>query len=106
MPEGTPFGPGIASMTAYLRGCQMIALKRLIEVCQGLFGLTISQGDIANVLARVGEAIAAPAERIAVEVRVPWAFSRFFEISAAVFENLVRRPEAFSRRYGTVGWTS
>jgi hypothetical protein len=34
-------------------------------VCQGLFGLTISQGAIANVLARAGEAFAAPAERIA-----------------------------------------
>jgi len=42
---------------------------QLTEVCQGLFGLTISQGAIANVLARVGEAIAAPAERIAAEVR-------------------------------------
>jgi transposase len=44
MPEGTPFGPGIASMIAYLHGCQMIGFKRLTEVCQGLFGLTISQG--------------------------------------------------------------
>lgn len=69
MPEGTPFGPGITSMIAYLHGCQMIGYKRLTEVCEGLFGLTISQGAIANVLARVGEAIAAPAERIAAEVR-------------------------------------
>jgi transposase len=69
MPEGTPFGPGIASMIAYLHGCQMIGFKRLTEVCQGLFGLTISQGAIANVLARVGGAIAAPAEQIAAEVR-------------------------------------
>jgi transposase len=69
MPEGTPFGPGIASIIAYLHGCQMIGYKRLTEVCQGLFGLTISQGAIANMLARVGEALAAPAERIAAEVR-------------------------------------
>ena len=69
MPEGTPFGPGIASMISYLHGCQMIGYKRLTEVCQGLFGLTISQGAIANMLARIGEAIAAPAQRIAVEVR-------------------------------------
>ena len=69
MPEGTPFGPGIASMIAYLHGCQMVGYKRLTEVCQGLFGLTISQGAIANMLARVGEVIAAPAERIAAEVR-------------------------------------
>jgi len=69
MPEGTPFGPGVASTIAYLHACQMIGFKRLTEVCQGLFGFTISQGAIANVLARVGEAIAAPAERIAAEVR-------------------------------------
>jgi transposase len=69
MPEGTPFGPGIASIIAYLHGCQMIGYKRLTEVCQGLFGLTISQGAIANMLARVGDAMAAPAERIAAQVR-------------------------------------
>jgi transposase len=69
MPEGTPFGPGIAAIVAYLHGCQMIGYKRLTEVCQGLFGLTISQGAIANMLARVGDAMAAPAERIAAQVR-------------------------------------
>jgi len=69
MPEGTPFGPNIASIVTYLHGCQMVGYKRLTEVCDGLFGLTISQGAIANMLARVGEAIAAPAERIAAEVR-------------------------------------
>ena len=69
MPEGTPFGPGIASTVTYLHGCQMVGYKRLTEVCEGLFGLSISQGAIANMLARVGEAFAAPAERIAEEVR-------------------------------------
>jgi transposase len=69
MPEGTPFGPGITSIIAYLHGCQMVGYKRLTEVCQGLFGLTISQGAIANMLARVGEALRPPAERIAAEVR-------------------------------------
>jgi transposase len=69
MPEGTPFGPGIASIVAYLHGCQMVSFKRLTEVCQGLFGLTISQGAIANMLARVGDAMAAPADRIAAQVR-------------------------------------
>ena len=76
MPEGTPFGPGIASMIAYLHGCQMVGFKRLTEVCQGLFGLTISQGAIANVLARVGEAIAVPAEQIAAEVRASEVVAR------------------------------
>ena len=69
MPEGTPFGPGITSTIAYLHGCQMVSFKRLTEVCQGLFGLTISQGAIANMLARVGAAIAAQADAIAAIVR-------------------------------------
>jgi transposase len=69
MPEGTPFGAGITSIVAYLHSCQMVSFKRLTEVCQGLFGLTISQGAIANVLARVGEALRTPADRIAAEVR-------------------------------------
>ena len=70
MPEGTPFGPGITSIVTYLHSCQMVGYKRLTEVCQGLFGLTISQGAIANMLARVGSACAAPAERIAAKVRL------------------------------------
>jgi transposase len=69
MPEGTPFGPGIAAIVTYLHGCQMVGYKRLTEVCQGLFGLTLSQGAIANMLARVGKTIAEPAKRIAEEVR-------------------------------------
>jgi transposase len=75
MPEGTPFGPGIVSIIAYLHGCQMVGYKRLTEVCQGLFGLTISQGAIANMLARVGRTIAEPAERIAAEVRASEAIA-------------------------------
>jgi transposase len=75
MPEGTPFGPGIASTVAYLHGCQMVGYRRLTEVCQGLFGLTISQGAIANMLARVGKTIAEPADRIAAEVRASEAIA-------------------------------
>jgi transposase len=69
MPEGTPFGPGIASIVTYLHGCQMVGYKRLTEVCDGLFGLAISQGAIANILARAGKAFEGPAERIAEQVR-------------------------------------
>jgi transposase len=69
MPEGTPFGPNITPTIAYLHGCQMVGYKRLTEVCEGLFGLRVSQGAIANVLARAGKAFEAPAEQIAAEVR-------------------------------------
>jgi transposase len=69
MPEGTPFGPGIVSAIAYLHGCHMVGFKRLTELCDGLFGLTISQGAISNILARAARPFAASAETIAAEVR-------------------------------------
>jgi transposase len=69
MPEGSPFGPGIQAAVAYLHGCQMVGFKRLIEVCEGLFGLTISQGAISNMLARMGKPFGAAAEEIAATVR-------------------------------------
>ena len=69
MPEGSPFGPGIKAVVAYLHGCQMVGFKRLTELCEGLFGLTISQGAISNMLARMGKPFGAAAEQIAATVR-------------------------------------
>ena len=69
MPGGSPFGPGITAIVAYLHGCQMVGFKRLTELCQGLFGLTISQGAIANMLARMGKPFGAAAQEIAATVR-------------------------------------
>ena len=69
MPEGSPFGPGIAATVAYLHGCQLMSFKRLTEVLDGLFGLRVSQGAIANMLARAGKPFAAHADVIAASVR-------------------------------------
>ena len=69
MPEGSPFGPTIAAHVAYLHGCQLMSFKRLTEALDGLFGLTISQGAIANMLARVGKPFAIHADNIAAAVR-------------------------------------
>jgi len=69
MPEGSPFGPGINAAVAYLHGCQMVGFRRLTELCEGLFGLTISQGAISNMLARMGKRFGAAAEQIAATVR-------------------------------------
>jgi transposase len=69
MREGSPFGPGIQAAVAYLHGCQMVSFKRLTELCEGLFGLTISQGAISNMLARMGKPFGAAAEEIAATVR-------------------------------------
>lgn len=69
MPQRSPFGPGIQAAVAYLHGCHMVGYKRLVELCEGLFGLTISQGAIANMLRRVGKPFAVVAEQIAARVR-------------------------------------
>jgi hypothetical protein len=69
MPEGSPFGPGIKAAVAYLHGCQMVGFKRLTELCEGLFGPTISRGAISNMLARMGKPFGAAAEQIAATVR-------------------------------------
>jgi transposase len=69
MPEGSPFGPGIKAAVAYLHGCQLVGFKRLTELCEGLFGLTVSQGAISNMLARMGKPFGVAAEQIAATVR-------------------------------------
>lgn len=69
MQPGSPFGPGIQSIAAYLHGCQMVSYSRLTEVFDGLFGLKISEGAIANMLARLQKPFAAAADRIADIVR-------------------------------------
>jgi len=43
--------------------------RRLTELCEGLFGLTLSQGAISNMLLRAGQPFGAPAQQIAATVR-------------------------------------
>ena len=69
MAPGSPFGPGIVSIATYLHGCQMVSYNRLTEVFDGLFGLKISEGAVANMLARSATPFAARAEKIARLVR-------------------------------------
>ena len=69
MPPGSPFGPGIVALVTYLHGCQMVSYARLAEMLDGLFGLKISEGAIANMLARTAEPFAECAEKIAQIVR-------------------------------------
>jgi transposase len=69
MPPGSPFGPGIVALVAYLHGCQMVGYARLAEMLEGLFGLKISEGAIANMLARAAEPFAKCAQTIHETVR-------------------------------------
>ena len=69
MPPGTPFGPGIAALVIYLHTRQMISYGRLVEASRDLFGLTISEGAIANMIARAAKPFAAAAATIGATVR-------------------------------------
>jgi transposase len=69
MPPGSPFGPGIVALVTYLHGCQMVSYMRLAEMLEGLFGLKISEGAIANMLARAAEPFAECAQTIHETVR-------------------------------------
>ncbi len=69
MMPGSPFGPGIVATVAYLHGAQMVSYGRMTEVLGGLFGLKISEGAIANMLARTAAPFAAKASAIADTVR-------------------------------------
>jgi transposase len=56
MPPGTPFGPGIGALLAYLHHSHHVGFERLARMLRELFGLTISEGAIANAFRRMGAA--------------------------------------------------
>jgi transposase len=64
MAPGTPFGPGIRSLLMYLHHSHHIGFERLSRVAGELFGLTISEGAIANIFRRTGQDMTAAARVI------------------------------------------
>ena len=54
MAPGTPFGPGIRSLLAYLHHSHHVGFERLSRIAHELFGLVISEGAIANAFRRMG----------------------------------------------------
>jgi len=69
MPVGSPFGPGIVALAVYFHYRHLISYNRLVEALKDLFGLVVSEGAIANMLARAAAPFAAEAQRIEAEVR-------------------------------------
>lgn len=69
MQPGSPFGPGIVATVAYLHGCQMVSYARLTEVLDGLLGVKLSEGAIANMLSRAATPFAKAGETVAARVR-------------------------------------
>jgi transposase len=61
---GSPFGPNLRAFVLYLRFGQAIPFERLERLMSDLFGLTISEGAIANMMAASAKAFEAQFERI------------------------------------------
>lgn len=53
MLPGTPFGPGIRSLLAYLHHSHHVGFERLSRMLGEMFGLSISEGAIANSFRRM-----------------------------------------------------
>jgi transposase len=55
--QGSPFGQSIAAMVVYLHYAHAISMERLAALMDELFGLSISEGAISNILARARGAL-------------------------------------------------
>ena len=69
MSPGSPFGPGLAALILHLHVTQAISFERLVRLLDEVFGVTISEGAIANIMARAEAPMIVAAEKIAAEVR-------------------------------------
>ena len=66
---GSPFGPGLVALILHLHVTQAIGFERLAQLLDEVFGVTISEGAIANLLARAEAPLTVAATTIAQEVR-------------------------------------
>ncbi|MFN4088261.1 MAG: IS66 family transposase zinc-finger binding domain-containing protein, partial [Alphaproteobacteria bacterium] len=69
MAPGSPFGPGLAALILHLHVTQAISFERLARLMDEVFGVSISEGGIANILSRAEAPMIVAAEKIAAEVR-------------------------------------
>jgi transposase len=58
MQPGSPFGPNLRAFALYLRFGQVIPFARLAQLMGDLFGLTISEGALANLMQAAAPAFA------------------------------------------------
>lgn len=66
---GSPFGQSIASVVTYLRYHHAVSYQRLSQLMGDLYGVSLSEGAIANLLQRVQTQLAAPVARIVERLR-------------------------------------
>jgi transposase len=66
---GSPFGRSVGALVVYLHYAQAIGIERLALLMAEIFGLSISQGALINILARAKPKLEACGEAIANQVR-------------------------------------
>ncbi len=66
---GSPFGPGLSALIIHLHVTQAIGFQRLVRLMVEVFGVTISEGAIANILARARAPLVVAAQPLAQAVR-------------------------------------
>ena len=123
---GSPFGPNIRAFVIYLRAVQGIPLSRLRDVLLDLFGLSISEGALVNMLAASAEPFKAAVSLIKARLlagtalasdetgvrvgRANWWLWVFHHANSAVFVAAARRSkavvEAFLGDHRPDFWTS
>jgi len=69
MAPGSPFGPDLTALILHLHVTQAIGFERLVRLLDEVFGTRISEGAIANMLARAETPLTMAAETTAAEVR-------------------------------------
>ena len=69
MAPGSPFGPRLAALALHLHVTQAIGFERLALLMREVFGVTLSEGALVNMLARARMPLAAAAKTIAERVR-------------------------------------
>ncbi|MGJ3247082.1 MAG: IS66 family transposase [Elainellaceae cyanobacterium] len=66
---GSPFGSSVASLVTYLRYSHAISYERLSQLMRELYGLSLSEGAIANLLQRVQVHLETPVAKIVERLR-------------------------------------
>src|SRR5215472_17192907 len=69
MSPGSPFGSDLTALILHLHVTQAIGFERLARLLDEVFGIRISEGAIAKMLARAGAPLTAAAETTAAAVR-------------------------------------
>ena len=66
---GSPFGPGLSALIIHLHVTQAMSFQRLIRLMTEVFGVTISKGAIADIVARARAPLVGAAQPLAQAVR-------------------------------------